>query len=66
MSEMVVRCAWCGRFRTGEDWAAQTEPPDPRWTSHGVCPDCFDDLLVTLQPHVRDGALETDGPGVSS
>jgi hypothetical protein len=50
---MAVRCAWCGRYRLDDVWVEIEEPPDPLRTSHGVCPDCFDDLVAIQHPSRR-------------
>jgi hypothetical protein len=40
-----VRCAWCGRYRLNGRWIEEAELDDVR-ASHGVCPDCFRDLVA--------------------
>jgi hypothetical protein len=38
---MTARCAWCGRFRLGEQWFPLGEPGEATApVSHGICPDC--------------------------
>ena len=41
-------CAWCGRFRAGEDlWVARGERTwQPGEVSHGLCPRCAAELLA--------------------
>lgn len=44
---LVSRCAWCGRYRVGERWVdAGRGSALPQWSraTHGICPDCLDDL----------------------
>ena len=45
---MVIRCAWCGKYRVDSVWVTTDQPPERRETSHGVCPHCFDDLVAPL------------------
>lgn len=38
---MLVRCAWCGCFRTGDTWTVVAQLPADGRVSHGICPRCF-------------------------
>jgi hypothetical protein len=49
--EFPIRCAWCGRIRTSEEWA-EVEAASLQITdvltptmSHGICPECFGTLM---------------------
>ena len=45
--ELLRRCAWCGRYHIGERWLTVAGPASPlRWgrLTHGICPDCVDNL----------------------
>lgn len=59
--EMVHRCAWCGRVSRDEiEWWDVTEVSTHmlRLTStHGICPDCVEDLVKT--GHSRPVAAES-------
>jgi hypothetical protein len=48
---LIVRCAWCRRFKLGEEWlhldAVGTRQQQIAHrlllnASHGICPDCFE------------------------
>lgn len=48
---MVHRCAWCGRISTDEiEWSDAAEVPAHVLrlnSTHGICPDCIEDLVTT-------------------
>jgi cytochrome c2 len=53
--EMLVRCAWCGRIRAGDQWFAvgpdlhvQLTPGNIDRSSHGICPECLAELAPDL------------------
>jgi hypothetical protein len=55
--ELLVRCAWCERIKTGDEWADAAEVQAMRLTrdaaerhSHGICPDCFAKLTPPNRP----------------
>jgi hypothetical protein len=41
--QLVLRCAWCGRYRSGDLWLelGEDDAPDPGRISHGICADCL-------------------------
>jgi len=44
---LLSRCAWCGRYRAGEQWiviADSAAPLQRAGSTHGICPDCLTDL----------------------
>jgi hypothetical protein len=47
---LITRCAWCHRFALGGTWLEREEtprflPPElARSVTHGICPNCVDDL----------------------
>jgi hypothetical protein len=44
---LTSRCAWCGRYRVGEDRWVRVGPNvvvDMADTTHGICEDCVDAL----------------------
>jgi hypothetical protein len=48
--ELLIRCAWCGRVKAGDDWFDVTAhghltPGTVDRCSHGICPDCFSELM---------------------
>lgn len=51
--EMAARCAWCGRYRLGEQWIGEEDLPgfSERFpeASHTICPDCVERLRETGQ-----------------
>jgi len=56
-SELLIRCAWCERIKTGDEWADVAEVQAMRLTrdpaerhSHGICPDCFAKLTPPNRP----------------
>jgi hypothetical protein len=56
-SELLVRCAWCGRIKTEDEWADVAQVLAMRLTrdsaerhSHGICPDCFAKLTPPDRP----------------
>ena len=39
----VTRCAWCGRYRIGDDWVTSSYSRGPvrrSRTTHSICEDC--------------------------
>ena len=47
--DLLVRCAWCGRIKAGDEWFdvtahAHLTPAAVDRCSHGICPDCFSEL----------------------
>jgi hypothetical protein len=55
--ELLVRCAWCERIKTGDEWvdvaevqAMRLTPDAPEHHSHGICPDCFAKLTPPDRP----------------
>jgi hypothetical protein len=55
--ELLVRCAWCKRIKTGDVWADAADVQAMRLTrepverhSHGICPDCFAKLTPSERP----------------
>jgi uncharacterized protein YlaI len=46
-SAVVVRCAWCGRVRVGDEWRETNDFESMRLLarvirfSDGICPDCL-------------------------
>jgi hypothetical protein len=52
-SELVVRCAWCERIKTGDEWAEVPEVQAMRLKrhhTHSICPDCFAKLTPPDRP----------------
>jgi hypothetical protein len=56
-AELLVRCAWCERIKTGDEWvdvaevrAMRLTPEAPEHHSHGICPDCFAKLTPPDRP----------------
>jgi hypothetical protein len=50
----ICRCAWCGRFKIGDEWLHLDEVGHDqqlireslmRRASHGICPECFEEQL---------------------
>jgi hypothetical protein len=50
----ICRCAWCGRFKIGEEWLHLDDVGHGRQhiraslmrrASHGICPHCFDEQM---------------------
>jgi hypothetical protein len=41
--DLVLKCAWCGRYRIGDDWLdlGVDDAPDPDRATHGICSDCL-------------------------
>jgi hypothetical protein len=37
--EFVSVCAWCGKWRSGDNWFGAPIPKGKR--SHGICPECY-------------------------
>ena len=54
---LLVVCDWCHRFRHALDpdrWLAATDAEPPEGTfSHGICPDCHQEILDSI----RGGSL---------
>jgi hypothetical protein len=54
---LITRCAWCRRYALGGCWLRREEtprflPPDvARSVTHGICPDCVDDLRARGLSH---------------
>ena len=46
---MPSRCAWCGRYRVGDEWLTVERPAAGARVSHGICPDCVEALRNTGQ-----------------
>ena len=47
LGRLTSRCAWCGRYRAGQQWVHLSERPpfvDELALSHGICPDCIVEL----------------------
>lgn len=45
--QLIVICAWCGKFIRFKDAQTDTPPKDP--VTHGICPDCKDNLEQEIQ-----------------
>lgn len=50
----IVRCAWCGRFKVGEEWLhleaigrgqQHIQVTLMERATNGICPDCFDEQV---------------------
>jgi len=44
---IVTRCAWCGRYRFGDQWVVVAEVPhfgEFEDVTHGICEDCVEKL----------------------
>jgi hypothetical protein len=45
---LTARCAWCGRYRVGDEWLGADDvpafPPSTGVTTHSICPGCWDEL----------------------
>jgi hypothetical protein len=42
--EMAARCAWCGRYRVGEEWVPVGPVPafsEAAHVTHGICDECI-------------------------
>lgn len=39
LEEFISVCAWCGKWRSGDNWFNAPIPKGKR--SHGICPDCY-------------------------
>lgn len=52
-SSLVTRCAWCARYLLGERWLAVPRSllPEGVGASHGICPDCVDELRRAGKSH---------------
>lgn len=62
-SELSVICAWCGLLKTEniwpEPWLKQktyVTPNNPLWnrSSHGICPECFDEMMEASEPKEKE------------
>jgi hypothetical protein len=42
--ELWLRCAWCGRYESGDAWVSfgPVERPPVDRTTHGICPACLE------------------------
>jgi hypothetical protein len=52
---VVIRCAWCGRYAIGARWYEPTiwrlllhARKRRRLVSHGICPDCWEEIAPDL------------------
>jgi hypothetical protein len=47
--DLVLKCAWCGRYRAGDDWVELEgdEAPDAARVTHGICPECLASLRAS-------------------
>ena len=73
---MLLRCAWCGSYRVGEEWLQlraigrgqmQITRDLLDRASHGICVECLQRELQRSEEHHRlpKGALSASSPGVS-
>jgi hypothetical protein len=50
---LTTRCAWCGRFAVGNRFVDRDDVPrfveltPPERITHGICPECVDELRRT-------------------
>ena len=54
--KLIVICAWCRKFIRFKD--AQTDRPLKDPISHGICPDCKENLEQEIQS-IKGGYYET-------
>ena len=58
-NQLGTRCAWCTRVKDGGRWVAETAEhssgatDELRW-SHGICPDCADQLSFVQAPQAGE------------
>jgi hypothetical protein len=48
---LITRCAWCGRYGVGGQWLPKEDVAaflrdDGSTVTHGICPDCVEDLRL--------------------
>lgn len=46
VQSFTIVCAWCQRVRRGDEWRQEPGPHVGPTTSHGICPDCFQEQLA--------------------